>query len=147
MRDWSIEYILHVLEKKDWSANKLAVEAGVSASTIARPLREKDWPHKLSRTTLMKVREASGIDPSPFIPAGFNEDANLFASARTRTGATLDRMMADERGDAAPLSAQHVNEIKIAVVGPLAQIVATVDRAGIARLREKLDALETMLDD
>lgn len=145
MKDWAITYILHVLEAKDWSANRLATEAGVASSTINRPLRERDWPHKISRTTLTKIQEASGIDPSPFIPDGFSEDKSMFSGVRIRTVAdrALDNL---DKPQPAP-NAQAVNEIKIAVVGPLAQIVATVNREGIARLRAKLDAIESMLDD
>ena len=143
MRDWAIDYLLHVLEKKDWSANRLAGEAGVATSTIGRPLREgENYAGKLSRTTIEKVRQASGIDPSPFIPEGMAEDAGLFAS-RPKTSA--DHILATM--DSPDPNHLKKNEIRIAVVGDLAQIVATVDRDGIARLRKKLDAIETMLDD
>lgn len=144
MRDWAIDYILHVLEKKDWSANKLAQEARVAASTINRPLRIKDYANKLSRQTITKIQVASGIDPAPFIPAEFAEDAAMFAG-RQQTHA--DRALAKlDQDDPAP-NAQSLNEIKIAVVGSVAQIVATVNRDGIAKLRKKLDAIESMIDD
>jgi hypothetical protein len=42
---------------------------------------------------------------------------------------------------------QPKNEVRITVVGPLAHIEATVDRAGLAKLRARLDAIESMLDD
>lgn len=145
MRDWALDYILHVLEAKDWSANRLAVEAGVSPSTINRPLRIVDWPHHLSRTTIAKIWDATGIDPAPFIPEGFSEDSATFSMPRPRSMAqnVLEQM---DTPTSAP-NAQKINEIKVAVVGPLAQIVATINREGIARLREKLDAIESMLDD
>lgn len=145
MRDWAFDYILHVLKAKNWSANRLATEAGVAASTINRPLRVQDWPHKLSRTTLTKIHEVSGIDPKPFIPAGFAEDADTFASQRPLTLA--DRALRNLDKANPNSETQPTNEIKIAVVGKLAQIAATLDRAGIAKLRAKLDAIESMLDD
>lgn len=145
MKDWALDYVLHVLEAKDWSANRLATLAGVAASTINRPLREPDWKHKLSRTTIAKIQEASGIDPGPFIPEGFAEDKALFATGRIRT--TADRALEHLDQPGSGPNAQATNEIKIAIVGNLAQIVATVDRSGIARLRQKLDAIESMLDD
>jgi hypothetical protein len=42
---------------------------------------------------------------------------------------------------------EPTNEIKVTVAGPFARIVATVDRVGLAKLRAKLDAIESMLDD
>jgi len=144
MRDWAVEYLLHVLEAKDWSVNRLASESGVATSTLARPLREKDWPHKLSRGTIHKVREATGIDPSPFIPKEFSEERTEFARARPETSA--DRVLHNLDHDGPQQAEQPLNEIKIAVVGTRAQIVATIDRQGIAKLREKLNAIEAMLD-
>lgn len=142
MRDWAIDYILHVLEKMDWSANRLATEAGVASTTISRPLRERDnYAGRLSRSTIEKIRAVTGIDPGPFIPREMAEDADHFASpspARSRA----DRLIARLDGeDAKPAR----NEIKIAVVGDLAQIVATVDLEGIEKLRRKIDAIEEML--
>lgn len=145
MRDWAISYILAVLEAKDWSANQLATNAGVAASTINRPLREKDWPHKLSRTTISKIRDVSGVDPTPFIPDSFAEDAAVFGNGGPNTLAARSLSTID-RPEAVP-NAQTLNEIKIAVVGPLAQIVATVNREGLTKLRQKLDAIEAMLDE
>lgn len=143
MNDWTIEYIKHVLEARDWSANKLAMVAGLASSTIARPLREQGrLDYRLSRLTIQKIAKASGIDPSPFIPAGLFEEAATYTPA-TRAG----RILADLDGEAKSAPSQPTNEIKIAIVGPLAQIVATVDRAGLARLRAKLDAIESMLDE
>lgn len=143
MTDWTIDYIKHVLETRDWSANKLATMSGLAASTIARPLREQGrLDYRLSRLTIQKIARASGVDPAPFIPAGLFEEAGGYTPS-TRAG----RILADLDRDPSDTGTQPVNEIKIAIVGPLAQIMATVDRAGIARLRAKLDAIETMLDD
>lgn len=137
MRDWALNYVLHVLEEKNWSMNQLAEEAGVSASTINRPLREKDWPHSLSRRTIDKIHKASGIDPAPFAPSGMAAPPEPFTSA----GRALARLDQDDTTEAVQ------DEIRIAVVGNRAQIVATIDRAGLDRLRRKLDAIEAMLDD
>ena len=143
MRDWAIDYILHVLEKKDWSMNRLAKEAHVSASTINRPLRDPDWPHKLSRDTIAKIREASGIDPSPFIPTSFAEDAAVFSADKPSPGdEALQIMLAKKRGAATPL-----NEIKVVMANGIAEIHAVINREGIAKLRKKIDAIESMLED
>lgn len=147
MRDWAIDYILNVLEIKEWSANRLATEAGVAASTINRPLRDPEWPHKLSRSTIAKIRDASGVDPAPFIPTEMAEDAEIFSRGQRllQQVGSVDAM-GEAEGQSA-LNAQKRNEIKVAIVGPLAQIVATIDKDGIDRLRAKLDAIESMLDD
>jgi plasmid maintenance system antidote protein VapI len=143
MRDWTINYMLHILQEKNWSANRLATEAGVATSTVGRPIREADYAGKLSRDTVLKLQKASGIDPQPFIPSDFEEEIAAFTRPRPKT--TADRVLEALDQPPGPM-AQTINEIKIAVVGPIAQIVATVDRAGIAKLRQKLDAIESMLD-
>jgi len=153
MRDWAIDYILHVLVAKNWSANRLATEAGVAASTINRPLRDKNWSNNFSRTTLMKIQEASGIDPKPFIPAEMTEESEMFSAKANRTGmgrrpeSLADRVLLGLDIASVPPLPLDINKIKIAVAGPIAQIVATVDRTGLARLRRKLDAIESMLED
>jgi lambda repressor-like predicted transcriptional regulator len=167
MRDWALGYILHVMQTKHWSANRLAVEAGVAASTIARPLRVPDWPHKISRTTISKIYAASGIDPASFIPEDFADDLALFAAQGRKSNAgwgisgleevTTSMMMrnpAPGEGKiyatirvAPELSGPAHADIKVSIDGRLAHIDATVDRAGIVKLRAKLDAIEAMLDD
>lgn len=151
MRDWAITYIQAVLEKKDWSANRLAKEAGLSASTINRPLREPDWPHQISRATLAKIFKASGIDPSEYAPEEqkgpyFTEESAGSGMAEPPHESFAMRSLRSMDDTPGP-NAQGQNEIKIAVVGHLAQIVATVDKSGIEKLRKKLDAIESMLDD
>lgn len=146
MTDWTINYILHILEAKDWSANKLATEAGVAASTINRPLRERDnLQNKLSRQTLLKIQTASGIDPAPFISNEFKEEAAIFSQKQPTTTArrSLEGLIERETND----KPSSKNEIKISIAGPIAQIAATIDRDGIKKLRDKLDAIESMLDD
>ena len=66
MSDWAIEYLRHVLTEKGWTAADMARAAGVAHSTINRPLTTQDWPHAISRKTLARVAEVSGIDPAPF---------------------------------------------------------------------------------
>lgn len=96
MSDPAIAYIRHVLKEKDWTAADLARHAGVSHSTINRPLTQPDYPNAISRKTIALVAQASGIDPSTFlgqtqVPAPARRDRaseettipiyNVFASA------------------------------------------------------------------
>lgn len=67
MEDPAISYMRHVLAARGWNANELAQKAGLSHSTINRPLTIPDWPNAISRRTIEAVRLASGIDPAPFI--------------------------------------------------------------------------------
>lgn len=71
MTDPAISYIEHVLETKGWTAAKLAKLTGLAHSTIARPLKQKDYSGRISRRTLQLVRQASGIDPAEFIGHDF----------------------------------------------------------------------------
>lgn len=70
MTDWAVSYIRAVLKAKDWTPADLARAAGVSHSTINRPLTVKDYPNAISRKTIASVYAASGIDPAPFTPKG-----------------------------------------------------------------------------
>jgi transcriptional regulator with XRE-family HTH domain len=143
MKDWAIDYIRYVLDTLHWSANQLAAKSGVAASTISRPLREQDYPFHISRTTISKIAAATGIDPTPFIPDGLAEPVAAFVGPDTQAARTLRAL----DSPASPGAGQPTNEIKVAIVGSLAQIVATVNREGLARLRAKIDAIEAMLDD
>lgn len=77
MTDWAIEYVRHVLQETGWSPAHLARLAGVSHSTINRPLNTPDWPHALSRRTLASIAKVSGIDPAPFAKAAGDADHAL----------------------------------------------------------------------
>lgn len=139
MRHWAVDYILAVLEKKDWSANRLAVEAGLSASTINRPLRDPDWPYDISPRTVSKVHAASGIDPAPYMPRHMAEPHDMYRAPRreTRADRTLSGLPAPEM--------REVNKIDMRVENGLLHLTATIDARGIATLRQKLDALEIVL--
>jgi transcriptional regulator with XRE-family HTH domain len=149
-KHWTIEYLGQVLEQRDWSMARLAREAGVSASTINRPMREANWSFALHPGTVAKIHAASGIDPRDFMPRDMEEPPEMFRASTDTVAAqvlrNLDKPPVAEPDEGRP-NAQARNEIKIAVVGDLAQIVATVDRAGLAKLRAKLDAIDAMLDD
>ncbi len=127
MKNWTVEYLLAVLEKKDWSANRLATESGVAASTINRPLRERDWKYQLKPDTINKIHAASGIDPRPFMPDGLQEATPRFVNAARQPR---------------PLA---MNEVRVEISGECATLSAKINRDGIELLREKLDALERLL--
>lgn len=143
MKDWAIDYISHVLEAKDWSANRLATEAGVAASTISRPLRIKNYNGHLSRQTITKIFEASGIDPAPFIPKELAEDSREFTGNPAHDRGQRLWANLHGRNETRP----ERNDIRFVVVGDKVQIAATLDRAGLAKLRRKLDDIERLLDE
>lgn len=127
MTPWTKTYLLAVLEQKDWSANRLATETGLAASTINRPLRERDWKYELKPENVRKIHQASGIDPTPFMPDGLRESAPRFI-----------------RAPAQP-TALKLNEIRLEIANGEATIHTRINSQGLAALREKLDALETIL--
>lgn len=63
MTDPAIAYVQRVLRETGMNPNQLAQRARVSHSTINRPLTIPNWPHKISRTTIDKIRAATGIEP------------------------------------------------------------------------------------
>lgn len=67
MTDKAIDYIRHVMQAKGWTAAELARAAGVSHSTINRPITTPGWKSAISRQTIERVQRASGISPAPFI--------------------------------------------------------------------------------
>lgn len=135
MRDWAIDYMLHVLEARNWSPNRLASEAGVASTTISRPLKEPEYPHKLNRTTIAKIHAASGIDPAPFAP----KETPYIAD-------TLPRGMA-EQPTPMRIHAEGRNSLSILIDGPLVRIQGVLDKEGAKKLRESLDHIIAILAD
>lgn len=135
MHDWAINYMKHVLEAKDWSANRLASEAGVASTTISRPLKEPDYPHKLNRTTIAKIHAASGIDPAPFAP----KDMPYLADAAPSGLAEPPTPMRIQAGGR--------NSLSILIDGPLVRIQGVLDKEGAKKLRESLDHIIALLSD
>ncbi len=57
-----LAYISHVLETRDWSMQRLANEAQISASTLTRPMKYPSAKGIISNRTLEKIESASGIE-------------------------------------------------------------------------------------
>lgn len=138
MENWTKTYLMHVLDKLDISMNELSARADVAASTINRPLREKDWKYQLSPRSIAKIHKATGIDPAPFIPKGAREPAALYQATGTDTASPPP-------AEAAP--APRLNEIDVQYRNGQCSIRATVDRAGLAKLRAKLEAVAALMND
>lgn len=69
MKDSAREYLRHVMREKNLTATALAKIAGVSSSTITRPLSQgDDYEFKISRQTLEKVAASTGIPFSDTTP-------------------------------------------------------------------------------
>lgn len=146
MRDWAIDYITHAIEAKGWSMSRLAQEAGVAASTINRPLRDPDWPHKLNRTTIAKIRSATGIDPTPFIPADSAEDQAFFASEGVEKG-PVETAPQPKPGEVYLVRDSKLNQLSIMSNGELIQITGTFNREGLKKLQERITNIVNLMDD
>ncbi|MBY6120237.1 hypothetical protein KUV64_13955 [Mameliella alba] len=126
--------------------SQLAREAGVAASTINRPMREQDWSFALHPGTVAKIHAASGIDPAEFMPREMQEPPEMYRAATDSLAARALRDLDDPKDTSKPPpDAQSTNEIKIAVVGDMVQISATVNKDGLAELRRRLDLAEQMV--
>lgn len=125
MANWTVDYVRHVLDARGWNGAELAERAGVSASTINRPINTPGYPNHISARTLEKIAAASGIDFMAFAPVhGFSEPA---ATAR-------------------PLEPARARQnIHIVIDGATARLEATVTRENIAEVRRKLDLIEALL--
>lgn len=141
MTDWALTYIRHVLAKTGWTSSHLAAKAGLSPSTINRPLREGEaWGYSLSRRTLSKIQAATGIDPAPFIPPGAAEDSAIFG-APERALSRAERALIDlpaprNRGD-----------FHVAIDGDVVRVSAAVDLAGLRHLQRALKSMEVLLQE
>jgi len=140
MTNWTKDYLLHTLEAKDWSMNRLASEIGVSSSTVNRPIRSGE---PLSAKTITKIFRATGIDPAPFIPSDLKEPPAVYTAA-PRTPA-LTRPPPSESKAAAGY--HKLNEINITFEGDTALIVARVNRHGVEKLQKKLALIDKLLSE
>lgn len=66
--NWTINYITHVMSECGMNATSLAAAAGVSSTTLTRPLNSPDHKFDLSRKTLDKIQSATGVPYLPFMP-------------------------------------------------------------------------------
>lgn len=60
LKDHFVEWIQHILDRKDWTPTDLARNAGLSPSTILRPLNKPEWNHTLTFDTIKKISNGSG---------------------------------------------------------------------------------------
>lgn len=63
-KEKALSYVRSVLDQTGWGPTRLAREAGLSQSTITRPLNDRRHKHTLSYKTLQAIESASGI-PMP----------------------------------------------------------------------------------
>lgn len=59
--EWHLEYLNRVMSELGITASALAERAGVSNTTLTRPLNNPAHKFRLSNTTLEKIRAATGI--------------------------------------------------------------------------------------
>ena len=62
----ALAYLRYVLDHYDMSPTALAKAAGISSTTLTRPLNDPDHKHTLSTTTINKLVEFSGISFAAF---------------------------------------------------------------------------------
>lgn len=63
---WSKTYIRHVLAARDMKPSALAKLAGLSSTTLTRPLNNKQHKHNFGRETLDKIAAVTGVPYAPF---------------------------------------------------------------------------------
>lgn len=120
--------------------------SGSSYSHYEYRYKEDHLPFRIAQQ-LARLYARHGIAPEDVMAlagdsGGLSDPGSHFSSQKPATAAAralrnLDRPPASHGG----------NEIKIAIVGNTAQIVATVDREGLDALRRKLDAIEDLITD
>ena len=123
MDSWEVAYLRKVIAETGLSGNAIARAAGVSASTINRPVNDPDWHGRINPATLDKVARATGVDYRPFATAGFSDARPAFA----------------------PAIPARQGSIQVSVDGDIAQVSATITLDMIPELRRKIDLIEALL--
>jgi hypothetical protein len=99
-------------------------------------MNDPEHPFHLSRRTLEKIAAETGIPFQTSQDHGFHEGAQ----PKLDVMGMLQRETKNEVTDDA-------NTIKIAVVGNLVQVAATVDKSGVRELIRRLGLAEQMMGD
>ena len=62
----STQYLKYVIQKTGLTASAIAKKAGLSSTTLTRPLSNEDYNFELSTRTLRKIEEATGVSYAGF---------------------------------------------------------------------------------
>lgn len=84
----TLTYIRYVLRELNISPTALAQKAGISPTTLTRPLNKAEHKFNLSATTIEKIAKVSGINPGPFFN---NKDFASVALATIHDPDTYDK--------------------------------------------------------
>lgn len=76
-RPWTLRYVRHVLDTLALKPSALANLAGLSSTTLTRPLNDPEHPFDLSMGTIEKIQEKTGIAFAPFAPSVASPNAHL----------------------------------------------------------------------
>lgn len=63
---WEVDYLNHVTAQTGRSLSSIAREAGVSSTTLTRPVNNPEHKFSVKLATLQAVRDVTGIDFLPF---------------------------------------------------------------------------------
>lgn len=66
MAGWEVEYLRHVADKTGRSLSSIAREAGLSSTTLTRPVNDPEHVFAPKLSTLEKVERVTGIALAPF---------------------------------------------------------------------------------
>lgn len=113
-------------------------QPGANVNSLNAIARTLDVSYSWLTTGEESNEEAQGMAEKGNVYVSIGGDSNRKFTAEEAMNNLRDPKVAAEMN--------AVNEIKIGIKGDVAQIIATVDREGIAKLRKKLDAIESLLD-
>ncbi|OEO28472.1 hypothetical protein VW23_004675 [Devosia insulae DS-56] len=95
----AVEYVRHVLGVTGLSPTGLALKAGISSTTLTRPLNSAEYKFALTNTTLSKIEAATGIAFLSFAAAHSTDQAppGSEAPAQPRTAGQPVRYVPGEQ--------------------------------------------------
>lgn len=82
-------YVQHVMARLHIAATALAAKAGISATTLTRPLNDPEHKFALSTSTLAKIAEATGISYSDYLRTAAGSAPEIIRTARPPSSAPV----------------------------------------------------------
>lgn len=73
LNEKELAYVRSVMDKTGLSATALAAKAGISSTTLTRPLKDPDYKFAISNRTLHSIENATGISYADFLARGGHE--------------------------------------------------------------------------
>lgn len=137
---WQITYLKEAIKASGLTPSAIARKAGISSTTLTRPLNDPEHKYTIKEETLRAVERATGELVANYRPQspsllGFAEDAGAPTASRAAT---------DPRAGLAMPGG--TNDMRVNIQDGQLIVNAAVDKKGIEALKKMIEAYEAMLE-